>query len=237
MESALFISDLHLDPARPHITALFFEFLKNRAAQAQALFILGDLFEAWIGDDDLWSEPGLSVAKALREVPTDVYFLHGNRDFLLGEAYAERAGITLIADPTVIELGNERVLLLHGDTLCSADRAYQRTRAQLRNPQWQATFLAESLDDRREFAERARAASRDYTGKADADVMDVTDAAVMRAFERAGVSRMIHGHTHRPFVHQIDGGYQRIVLGDWYEQGSVLSYSSEGFDLQTLALV
>jgi len=235
MSETLFISDLHLDPSRPEITALFLDFLQKRAAQADALFILGDLFEAFIGDDDADADPALAVAVSLNALQIPKYFMHGNRDFLLGEAYAERAGFLILDDPSELDLYGVATVLLHGDSMCTADVAYQRTRAQLRNPQWQATFLAESIEDRRAFAERARQQSRDYTGSASAEIMDVTQAAVHSMFERSGAKRMIHGHTHRPAIHALDAGRERIVLGDWYSQGSVLSVSAQGVELQTLA--
>ena len=242
--ATLFISDLHLDPARPDITGLFGEFIDGEARGADALYILGDLFEAWVGDDDP-SETGAFVArklKALSDSGVPVSFMHGNRDFLLGADYARSAGMTLLADPTRIDLQGRPVLLMHGDTLCTDDVAYQQFRAQTRDPAWQARFLSQPLEARLAFAQQARAASQARQGELrEAGTMetitDVSPAAVEAAFAAHDVDAIIHGHTHRPAVHELEvggGARQRIVLGDWYEQGSVLRVSSQGFDLSSL---
>ena len=243
--ATLFISDLHLDSSRPEITRLFGDFLDGQARGADALYILGDLFEAWVGDDDP-SETGAFVAeklKALSDSGVPVSFMHGNRDFLLGEAYAQRAGMALLKDPTRIELDGKTVLLMHGDTLCTDDVAYQQFRAQTRDPAWQAQFLSQPLAARLAFAQQARAASQARQGELrEAGTMetitDVSPAAVEAAFSGHDVDTIIHGHTHRPAMHEleIDGRpRRRIVLGDWYEQGSVLRVSSHGAELSTLA--
>jgi len=239
--STLFVSDLHLDPERPEITALFGRFLDGEARGADALYILGDLFEAWVGDDDP-SEAGAFVAERLRalaEAGVPTYFIRGNRDFLLGDAYATRCGMTLLDDPTVVDLHGTPTLLLHGDLLCTDDAAYQQFRAQTRDPQWQAQFLAQPLAARLAFAAQARAASQARYGELVAKGMaetvgDVAPATVQAWFERFGVRRMIHGHTHRPAIHDEGHGRTRIVLGDWYEQGSVLRVSADGCDLARL---
>ncbi len=239
--STLFVSDLHLDPERPEITALFGRFLDGEARGADALYILGDLFEAWVGDDDP-SEAGAFVAERLRalaEAGVPAYFIRGNRDFLLGDAYATRCGMTVLDDPTVVDLYGTPTLLLHGDLLCTDDAAYQQFRAQTRDPQWQAQFLAQPLAARLAFAAQARAASQARYGELVAKGMaetvgDVAPATVQAWFERFGVRRMIHGHTHRPAIHDEGHGRTRIVLGDWYEQGSVLRVSADGCDLARL---
>jgi len=227
--STLFISDLHLDEARPHIVDLFTRFVADEARGAAALYILGDLFESWIGDDDdsaLAYRVAASLA-ALKQAGVPVFFMHGNRDFLLGEDYARRAGMTLLKDPTIIELGGERTLLMHGDTLCTDDAAYQEFRAVVRNPDWQKQFGARSLAERRAFAAQARAESLKHTASAKAEIMDVNQDAVIAAMRTHSVRRLIHGHTHRPATHRLEINRQsaeRIVLGDWYEQGSVLTW-------------
>ena len=239
--STLFVSDLHLDPDRPEITALFGRFLDGEACGADALYILGDLFEAWVGDDDP-SDAGAFVAdrlRALAESGVPTYFIRGNRDFLLGDAYAARAGMTLLDDPTVVDLYGTPTLLLHGDLLCTDDTVYQQFRAQTRDPQWQAQFLAQPLAARLAFAAQARAASQARYGELVAKGMaetvgDVASATVQAWFERFGVRRMIHGHTHRPAIHDEGHGRTRIVLGDWYEQGSVLRVDAGGFALVAL---
>ncbi|PZU27352.1 MAG: UDP-2,3-diacylglucosamine diphosphatase [Stenotrophomonas sp.] len=244
--TTLFISDLHLDPSRPAITELFLDFLRGEARQAEALYILGDLFEAWIGDDTP-SSAADAVALALREVSdagVPVYFIRGNRDFLLGNDYAARAGMRILPDPSVIELYGKPVLLQHGDLLCTDDVAYQAFRAQTRNPAFIAQFLSQSLEARVAFAQKARAASQAHQSEMKQDdkatfetVTDVAAAEVVATFQRYGVDTMIHGHTHRPAIHTVNAGehsFTRIVLGDWYEQGSVLRVDADGFRLEAL---
>ena len=233
--STLFISDLHLDPARPRIVELFTRFLGMEARKTQALYILGDLFESWIGDDDdsPLAHEVASALSALRDCGIRVFFMHGNRDFLLGQDYAQRAGMTLLTDPTVVEFGGERTLLMHGDTLCTDDVAYQKFRAQVRDPEWQAQFLGQTLDERRAFAARARAESLKHTAGATAEIMDVNPGAVAAAMREHDVRTLIHGHTHRPATHrfELDGHVaERIVLGDWYEQSSVLTWPRPAAD-------
>lgn len=233
-----FISDLHLDDRRPAVTALFLDWLRTEAVQVQALYILGDLFEAYIGDDD--DAPLVAtVADALRGVAdagVNVSFVHGNRDFLVGDAFARRAGMTLLPETVVIDLHGIPTLLLHGDTLCLDDLAYQRIRGQLRHPAWQQQFLAQPLAARRAFAAQARAESAQHTGRMDAAIMDVTPSAVADALADHDARRMIHGHTHRPAVHDLGDHRQRIVLGDWYEQGSVLRVDAHDATLTSLPL-
>ena len=243
--TTLFISDLHLDAERPQVTELFLRFLRDEARGAQALYILGDLFEAWVGDDDP-SPVGEAVAHGVREVVdagTPVFFMRGNRDFLLGTDYASRAGMQLLADPSVILLGGRPALLLHGDLLCTADTGYMAFRAQTRDPDWQARFLSQPLPARLAFAAHAREQSRvAQSALKDAGTMEtITDVApetVAQYFSRYGVDLMIHGHTHRPAIHAIDVGdraSRRVVLGDWYEQGSVLRVEGDELVLSSLA--
>lgn len=245
--TTLFISDLHLDPSRPAITELFLDFLRGEARQAEALYILGDLFEAWIGDDTP-STAADAVALALHEVRdagVPVYFIRGNRDFLVGNDYAARAGMRILPDPSVITLYGRPVLLQHGDLLCTDDVAYQAFRTQSRDPAFIAQFLAQPLEARIAFAQKARAASQARQSEMKQDdnatfetVTDVAPAEVLATFQRYGVDTMIHGHTHRPAIHSVtvgDGSCTRIVLGDWYEQGSVLRVDADGFRLEALS--
>ena len=244
--TTLFISDLHLDPSRPAITELFLDFLRGEARQAEALYILGDLFEAWIGDDTP-SSAADAVALALHELHdagVPVYFIRGNRDFLIGNDYATRAGMQILADPSVIQLYGNPVLLQHGDLLCTDDVAYQAFRAQTRDPAFIAQFLSQPLEARIAFAQKARAASQAHQSEMkEGDraqfetVTDVAPAEVVSTFQRYGVNTMIHGHTHRPAIHTVavgDHSCIRIVLGDWYEQGSVLRVDADGYRLEQL---
>ncbi len=236
--ATLFISDLHLDDSRPAVTRLFLHWLQDEAIRGDALYILGDLFEAYIGDDDDAAIVD-QVARGLRSLNRHgvaTFFVHGNRDFLVGAQFAERAGVTLLGDTTVVDLYGTPTLLLHGDTLCTDDVGYQQVRKQLRDERWQQQFLAQPLAARRAFAAQARADSAAHTGMLDADITDVTATAVTAAFAAHGVARMIHGHTHRPAIHAHDTTHQRIVLGDWYDQGSVLRVDATTSRLTNLPL-
>lgn len=238
--TVLLVSDLHLDAARPATTHAFLALLAGEARSAEALYILGDLFEAWVGDDDP-GEPGATVCaalKALSDSGVPVYLMRGNRDFLYGPRMAERCGATLLPDPCVVDLHGTPTLLMHGDLLCSDDAAYQAFRRQVRSPEWQADFLAQPLAARQAFAAQARSASREHQQGVAEAITDVAPATVVETMARYGVSRLIHGHTHRPALHslEVDGRRaQRIVLGDWYEQGSVLRVEAEGLCLASLA--
>lgn len=235
----LFVSDLHLDAASPEIARQFHAFLEGEARSAEALYILGDLFEAWLGDDD--PDPAaratVRVLRALTDSGVPVFVMHGNRDFLIGERFCRETGAMLLPDGTVIELYGERAVLMHGDALCTDDASYQRLRRIVRNPVVRALFRIMTLDQRRTLAARMRAGSRAHVGMTAPAIMDVNAEAVAHAFREAGVRTMIHGHTHRPAVHplEIDGApAKRIVLGDWYTQGSVLEVSAGGFELRAL---
>ncbi|AIF48945.1 UDP-2,3-diacylglucosamine diphosphatase [Dyella japonica] len=240
--ATLFISDLHLDDSRPEITHLFEAFLaSDEARSADAVYILGDLVEAWVGDDDDAELPTriARATKALSEHGVPVYFIVGNRDFLIGKDFAGRAGFTLLDDGTVHELYGRPTLLMHGDVLCTDDLAYQALRKQVRSPEWQAQVLAMPLTARRALAAQARADSKAHTSSTMETIMDVNAGAVADAMHQGGVTRLIHGHTHRPAIHrfELDGQpAERIVLGDWYEQGSVLRVTPDGVELQGLAL-
>lgn len=221
MGDTLLISDLHLSVQRPGTTAALLDLLRGRAREARALYVLGDLFDAWIGDDDLAEPMHAQVASALRAVADSgvpVRLMHGNRDFLLGEAFARAAGASLLHDPTVIEIAGERTVLAHGDTLCTEDRDYAAFRAQVRDPAWQRGFLARPLDERRAEAARLRAASEAGKRLKAAQIMDVTPQAVVDLLRAHGCRRLIHGHTHRPGrqAYEVDGAAcERWVLPDW----------------------
>jgi UDP-2,3-diacylglucosamine hydrolase len=214
---ALFISDLHLQSAHPHTCAAFFAFLEERAMAAQALYLLGDLFEYWAGDDDLDEPFHQHIAQALRAVSdagVAVYWVAGNRDFLVGRGFAAAAGLHLLSEPHVIELAGQRVTLVHGDAQCTDDLKYMAFRAQVRDPAWQAQFLALPLAQRKAIIAGMREGSRAAHTTKSYELMDVTPAAIRALFDDTGSDIIIHGHTHRPALH-IDGARRRYVLPDW----------------------
>lgn len=227
MREWLFISDLHLSPQRPKIIQLFERFIDEIAMQADVLYILGDFLEYWIGDDDKVEEleTAFSALNRLSSAGKDVYFMHGNRDFLVGKELAHKCNFQLVADPLLVHIQEQPVLLMHGDTLCTDDVDYQRFRQMVRNPEWQQEFLKKSLEERDQIAQSLRTQSKEaISGKAD-DIMDVNQETVINTMKEHSVNILIHGHTHRPDFHDIDldGQHaQRIVLGDWYSQGSYL---------------
>jgi UDP-2,3-diacylglucosamine hydrolase len=243
MSHCLFISDCHLCDSRPHITQAFIAFLANTAINAQALYILGDLFEYWAGDDaietnatgHMLSSAGLQPSiHALRSLALNVpvFLMHGNRDFLIGESFAKATGIRLLPDPSLITLFGKPVLLSHGDALCTDDIAYQQFRKEVRNTSWQTQFLSQPLAKRIATIEDLRAKSEQEKSTKSMQIMDVNTSAVdalLRDFDYPPL--FIHGHTHRPntHIHKLDGHTcERWVLGDWYEQGSYLELSAAG---------
>ncbi|GBO90053.1 MULTISPECIES: UDP-2,3-diacylglucosamine diphosphatase [Marinobacter] len=218
--TTLFISDLHLEESRPDITEAFLGFLDGTASGVDQLYILGDFFEAWIGDDERTplQEQIAAALRKLRDSGTDIFLMHGNRDFLIGEDFCKRAGATLLDDPTVIDLHGTPTLLMHGDSLCTADVEYQKFRANMRNPQWQQMILQRPLEDRQQMARQLREISMAKNQGKEEFIMDVTPEEVVKDMEAHGVQRMIHGHTHRPAVHELIANglpAKRIVLGDW----------------------
>lgn len=213
---SLLISDLHLQEDRPDLTQALRQFLATTALEADRLFILGDLFEVWIGDDDL-SDFNLSIIALLRQyadTERDLFIMGGNRDFLMGEDLANRCGATYLNDPQKLELHGVATLLMHGDSLCTRDTEYMAFREQSRTPQWRSHMLSQPLSARREFARNAREQSQRVNRMKSDDIMDVTPEDVARTFEEQQITRMIHGHTHRPDRHSLPEG-ERIVLGDW----------------------
>ena len=223
MTRCLFISDLHLDESRPAVTAALESFLEQNR-DCQALYVLGDLFEAWVGDDDdsRLAADTRAMFKRFSGSGAALYFMRGNRDFLLGETFCTAAGGQLLPDPTLITLDGTRTLLMHGDSLCTADRDYQRFRQMARDPRWQTDILSRSLGERRTLASELREISRDATSNKAEDILDVTPAEVERVMAEHGVNCLIHGHTHRPARHEQQHG-TRWVLGDWGRTGWQLS--------------
>ena len=237
--SRLFVSDVHLDSGTPAATEQFLEFLRAVAANAEALYILGDLFETWVGDDDPDPAKARVCAgiRALTAGGVGCFILHGNRDFLIGRDFCRNTGSRLLADPIVADIDGERVLLTHGDALCTDDHSYQELRSAVRTPSWQRRFLALDLAERELLANQARAGSKEHMAKAIPTIMDVNQDAVSTAYRATRVRRIIHGHTHRPGVHDttIEGeSVQRLVLGAWYEQGSYIQYDEGRYELRSL---
>lgn len=233
-DSTLFISDLHLCASRPGITAAFIEFLQNTASKVNALYILGDLFEYWAGDDDIddtFHQQIISSFKNLSATGVKVFLMHGNRDFLIAEGFCQMAGITLLDDPTMIDLHGKKALLSHGDDLCVDDVAYQQFRIQVRDKKWQHEFLSQPLQIRKKQIEAIRARSEQEKTQKSLEIMDVNNEAVIALLRKYQPDMLIHGHTHRPNQHSIDLNDRLItrwVLGDWYEQGSYLVCDKQG---------
>jgi UDP-2,3-diacylglucosamine hydrolase len=242
MPRTLFVSDLHLDASRPQITRLFLDVLNTLGRDADAVYILGDLFEIWHGDDD--DNPlGHEVMEGLGACvasDTPVYLLHGNRDFLIGEQFAARTGCRLLDDPARIDLYGSSVLLMHGDILCTDDVDYQTFRCGVRESRWQQAFLRESLQTRRDIAQALRGKSRASTRGKPESIRDVNPDTVIRYMSGHGVQHLIHGHTHRPGIHEFEIAgkpARRMVLGDWYRHGSVLECTPHGCRLRDLVPV
>lgn len=240
--ATLFISDLHLTHQRPAVTDLFLVFLEERAASADALYILGDLFEYWIGDEALELKtirPIIDGLKKLVTAGTPVYVVRGNRDVLLGSDFEKACGCKILDDPTVIELNGEATLISHGDYLCTDDIDHQEFREMILDPEWQRQFLAKNIKEREAIACTYREMSMASTAEKNPDIMDVNQQAVEQVFSDNNVQQMIHGHTHRPAIHEFEldnKSCKRIVLGDWYDQGSVLHCDQNGCELQRLPL-
>jgi UDP-2,3-diacylglucosamine hydrolase len=235
----LFISDLHIEANRPEITEQFVDFLSSEARGADALYILGDLFESWVGDDapDAGQRAAIDAIKSLTSTGVQCFVMHGNRDFLLGPQFCQDTGAHLLPDPLIVTLYGERVLVMHGDALCTDDRAYQRLRATVRDADWQRRFLALSAAQRRALAGAARTGSQAHTASMEYAITDVNEASVAAVLKAAGAATLLHGHTHRPGIHtlSLEGrACTRIVLGDWYTQGSVLRWDSTGPELEFL---
>jgi UDP-2,3-diacylglucosamine hydrolase len=234
--ATLFISDLHLDATRPDIGDQFLAFLNGEARDADALYVLGDLFESWIGDDDP-NEHYATIKKALRALVDSgvpAYFMHGNRDFMIGVDFAHETGMQILPDPYPIEFYGIPVVLSHGDAMCTDDVEYQQVRTMTRNPEWQTMMLSKPVEERIAFAAHARAQSQARNTAMGEDIVDVNQNAVEETITAHAADILLHGHTHRPGVHEFDiddRPVRRIVLGDWYEQGSVLRWDEKGYSL------
>ena len=237
--SILFISDLHLSGERENITELFIDFLDQRASKADALYILGDLFEVWPGDDMIQPDYKESIVamKQLADSGIPLFIMQGNRDFLMAEQFADVSGATLIEDPTVINLYGTPTLLMHGDTLCTDDVEYQKFRTMVRDPRWKADFFSKPNEERLAITTKYRKISKEETAKKTMNIMDVNQQTVEAEMLDKNIHQLIHGHTHRPTIHEFSVNNQemkRIVLGDWFEQGSVLVCDETGCQLEAL---
>jgi len=223
-DEILFISDLHLDRNQQQISLHFLNFIKTRAASARVLYILGDLFEVWSGDDDP-AEEFTEIFDALKNLSktTDIYFLAGNRDFLVGPQLAQKLGFEIIQGPHIIQQGSKRIALLHGDELCTDDIDYQKFKSMVRSSQWQHDFLSKPLSERLQITAQLRQQSKSEMAGKSADIMDVNQLEVTKVFKELNVDTIIHGHTHRPGIHQLENNRQRIVLGDWNPEPSYIS--------------
>ena len=238
MPATLFISDLHLSGERPAANQRLFAFLREQAPRAAVLYVLGDLFEYWIGDEELDAADGDPLARKVAEAfgalsrgGVGVRLMHGNRDFLIGKRFCEVSGARLLQDPSVEKIGGARTLLMHGDTLCTDDVDYQAWRKVARSREWQREFLAQSLPERRKTLQALRAKSKEVVGAKPAGIMDVNDGAVREALREHRLTRLVHGHTHRPARHtlEVDGRpCERWVLPDWYQRGGYLAIDDAG---------
>jgi len=237
--TTLFISDLHLDASQVAIGEQFLRFLNDEALQADALYILGDLFDAWLGDDDpnpYYAEIKFAIRR-VSDAGVPVFFTHGNRDFMIGERFAAETGVSILSDPFVANLYGQTVLLSHGDSLCTDDVTYQQVRAMTRDPAWQSMMLKKSIEERIAFAIQARKQSMDRGESLADEITDVNQDAVKAMLREHGVRTLLHGHTHRPATHEVDLGDHlatRIVLGDWYDQGSVVRWDRNGPSLESM---
>ncbi len=236
--TTLFISDLHLSADRPDITQCFLSFMEQETQHIDALYVLGDLFEMWIGDDDdsPFHQQIKHAFKQLTDRGTPCYFIHGNRDFLIGKRFAKETGMTLLPEHHIANLYGIPTLILHGDTLCIADEAYQKYRKKVHNPCLQWLFSCLPLNTRQRIGNKMRSGSSQNNQQKSAEIMDVTASEVERVMAQDGVYRMIHGHTHRPDIHELTVNGQpavRIVLGDWYDHGSVLVITPDDYQLET----
>jgi len=236
--SILFIADLHLNDQQPEIHQRFVDFLKSKAREARALYILGDLFEYYLGDDfqqGVIQQVVQELNQLVTQHQTECYFMAGNRDFLLSDDFAKSAQLTLLKDPTQIQLDENRIILCHGDHLCTDDVKYQKVRMQLRSQEWQDAFLKLNIQQRIEFAEQARIQSQKHTQSSNSEIMDVNSAAVEALFKEYSSSNfLLHGHTHRPAFHNLEINNiskQRMVVGDWHYQTSYIEYKNNSFQL------
>lgn len=234
----IFISDLHLDKTRPNVINYFIKFIENQSVTMDNLYILGDFVESWVGDDD--PADGISDAfELLKSISktTKIYFMHGNRDFMISSKICDKYGMELIEDPTIVNLYNKRILLMHGDTLCVDDIKYQEFRQLVRNKSWQLQMMEKPLEERLMIADALRNKSMDETTHKNEFIMDVNEEEVKKCFRDSGAEIIIHGHTHRPMIHEVKIGnrkYKRVVLGDWGSKSHVIILNENDFELKEI---
>lgn len=231
--STILISDLHLDPSRPHTLRAFLDLLESLSGRCDALYILGDFFEVWIGDDDdcTFNQQVVTALRHFTASGTPTWIMHGNRDFLLGAQFCKNSGCQLIEDPCLVDFYGRKVLLMHGDSLCIDDLEYMAFRAESRSQVWQDSMLALPIEQRRQLARQMRAESEQANSNKSSSIMDVNQGEVIRQMQQFDTSLLVHGHTHRPMTHSLEtnrGPGQRIVLGDWDSQGWLLEFGADG---------
>ena len=234
----IFISDLHLDKTRPNVINYFIKFIENQSVTMDNLYILGDFVESWVGDDD--PADGITDAfELLKSISkkTKIYFMHGNRDFMISSKICNKYGMELIDDPTIVNLYNRRILLMHGDTLCVDDIKYQEFRQLVRNKSWQLQMMEKPLEERLMLADALRNKSMDETTHKNEFIMDVNEEEVKKCFRDSGAEIIIHGHTHRPMVHEVEidkRKHKRVVLGDWGSKSHVIILNEKNFELKEI---
>ena len=234
--STIFLSDIHISEQYPEIGQHLKEFLLDNSLNTDTIYILGDLFEYWLGDDDP-NPVFIEIKKLLKDLNNkniSIFFVHGNRDFLIGKSFAEETGCKILHDPSVIDLFGEKVLISHGDIFCIDDKEYQSFRSLTRDPKWKKLILSKPLSFRKEFAKKARLQSSEYTSSKKDEIMDVNNDEILKMYKQYNVNIIIHGHTHKPAIHDVflnGKNCKRIVLGDWYEQGSILRCDKSGLNL------
>ena len=241
MSETLFVSDIHLDEKRSEVADLFNEFLNQRACEADALYILGDMFEYWIGDDAPYPQYAdtLNALKKLNSNNVPVFFQHGNRDFLIKNSFSQQTGVSILPDEHIAEIYGKKILLMHGDTLCTDDIEYQKFRKKTHNKVLQWLVLHLPISTRKSIANHLRNTSAQAISTKSEEIMDANQDTIEKTMQKHGIDLLIHGHTHRPGVHEFDIHslpHKRIVLGDWYTQGSILSVTKDDFNLETLTI-
>ena len=235
--SIAFVSDLHLEPIENKKVKVFFQFLNNAVYKYEELYILGDFFEYWIGDDDI--QPANKLIMQTLKTASDnglkIYFIHGNRDFLVGSGFESETGVRILEDQYTFSLEGKKIMIAHGDTFCIDDVEYQEMKRKIRSDSWKKDFLAKSISERVDFANDLRKRSAERNSNKPENIMDVNDDYVLEIIQREKIDILIHGHTHRPAVHKLSNGSTRAVLGSWEDSGSVIEYSQGNIELNSFS--